>query len=81
VVDRIFPKCYNNGIQSKKEPAMRIETAIKQIQNEADFQGMGLLETLQDIQKHGRMLYSERTMEAFVVFMQQGQELFAPVDH
>jgi hypothetical protein len=60
---------------------MRIETAIKQIQNEADFQGMGLLETLQDIQKHGRMLYSERTMEAFVVFMQQGQELFAPVDH
>jgi hypothetical protein len=68
-------------MQSKKEPAMRIETAIKQIQNEADFQGMGLLETLQDIQKHGRMMYSERTMEAFVVFMQQGQELFAPVDH
>ena len=31
---------------------MKIETAIKQIQNEADFQGMGLLETLQDIQKH-----------------------------
>jgi hypothetical protein len=25
-------------------------------------------------------MYSERTMEAFVVFMQQGQELFAPVD-
>jgi hypothetical protein len=59
---------------------MKIETAIKQIQNEADFQGLGLLETLQDIQKHGRMMYSERTMEAFVVFMQQGQELFAPVD-
>jgi hypothetical protein len=59
---------------------MQITTAIKQIQKEAEFQGMGLLETLQDIQKHGRMLYSERTMEAFVVFMQQGQELFAPVD-
>jgi len=41
---------------------------------------MGLLETLQDIKQHGRMMYSERTMEAFVVFMQQGQELFAPVD-
>jgi hypothetical protein len=80
VVDQIFPKCYNNGIQSKKEPAMQIETAVKQIQNEADFQGMGLLETMQDIQKHGRMMYSERTMEAFVVFVQQGQELFAPVD-
>jgi hypothetical protein len=59
---------------------MQITTAIKQIQKEADFQGMGLLETLQDIQKNGRMMYSERTMEAFVVFMQQGQELFAPVD-
>ena len=59
---------------------MQITTAIKQIQKEADFMGMGLLETLQDIQKHGKMLYSEKTMEAFVVFMQQGQELFAPVD-
>ena len=59
---------------------MQITTAIKQIQKEADFQGMGLLETLQDIKKNGRMMYSERTMEAIVVFMQQGQELFAPVD-
>ena len=59
---------------------MQITTAIKQIQKEADFMGMGLLETLQDIKQHGRMMYSERTMEAFVVFVQQGQELFAPVD-
>jgi hypothetical protein len=59
---------------------MQITTAIKQIQKEADFLGMGLLEVLQDIQKNGRMVYSERTMEAFVVFMQQGQALFAPVD-
>jgi len=60
---------------------MQIATAIKQIQKEAEFQGMGLLETLQDIKQHGRMIYSERTMQAFVVFVQQGQELFAPVDH
>ena len=59
---------------------MQITTAVKHIQKEAEFQGMGLLETLQDIQKNGRMMYSERTMEAFVVFMQQGQQLFAPVD-
>jgi hypothetical protein len=59
---------------------MQIATAVKQIQKEADFQGMGLLEVLQDIKQHGRMMYSERTMEAFVVFVQQGQELFAPVD-
>jgi hypothetical protein len=60
---------------------MQITTAIKQIQKEAEFQGMGLLEVLQDIKQHGRMMYSERTMEAFVVFVQQGQEMFAPVDH
>jgi len=59
---------------------MQIATAVKQIQKEADFQGMGLLEVLKDIKQHGRMIYSERTMEAFVVFVQQGQELFAPVD-
>jgi len=59
---------------------MQIATAVKQIQKEAEFQGMGLLEVLQDIKQHGRMIYSERTMEAFVVFVQQGQELFAPVD-
>ena len=59
---------------------MQIATAVKQIQKEAEFQGMGLLEVLQDIKQHGRMMYSERTMEAFVVFVQQGQELFAPVD-
>jgi hypothetical protein len=59
---------------------MQIATAINQLQKEAEFLGMGLLETLQDIKKHGRMVYSERTMQAFVVFMQQGQELFAPVD-
>ena len=59
---------------------MQITTAIKQIQKEADFMGMGLLEVLQDIQKHGKMLYCEKTMEAFVVFLQQGQELFSPVD-
>ena len=59
---------------------MQITTAVKQIQKEAEFQSMGLLEVLQDIKQHGRMMYSERTMEAFVVFVQQGQELFAPVD-
>ena len=59
---------------------MQIETAIKQIQNEADFQGMPFLDTLQDIQRHGRMLYGENTMKAFVVFMQLGQKMFAPVD-
>jgi len=46
---------------------MQIATAIKHLQKEAEFLGMPLLETLQDIKQHGRMLYSESTMEAFVV--------------
>jgi hypothetical protein len=59
---------------------MKIETAITQLNKEAEFMGIGLLEVLQDIKQHGKMLYCEKTMAAFVVFMQQGQELFAPVD-
>ena len=59
---------------------MKLQTAISQLNKEVEFMGMGLLEVLQDIKQHGRMMYSERTMEAFVVFVQQGQELFAPVD-
>lgn len=54
---------------------MKLQTAIAQLNKEVEFMGMGLLEVLQDIQKHGRMLYSERTMQAFVVFMQQAKEL------
>ena len=59
---------------------MKMQTAINQIQKECDFMGLSFVEVLEDIQKHGKMLYCEKTMAAFVVFMQQGQELFAPVD-
>jgi len=38
-----------------------------------------LLELLQDIQKHGRMVYSEKTVEACQVFMTEGAKMFAPV--
>ena len=56
---------------------MKIDTAIKQLNKERTFLGLGLLELLQDIQKHGRMIYSERTMEAYRVFMGEGSKLFA----
>ena len=55
---------------------MDIATAIKQINQEADFLGMGFLETLQDIQKHGEMVYSDKTMRAYRVFMAQGAKFF-----
>ena len=59
---------------------MQIATAIAQLNKEQEFLGMGFLELLQDIQKNGAMVYSEKTMTAFRVFMVQGSRMFAPVD-
>ena len=56
---------------------MKIETAIGVLEKERQFLGMGMLELLQDIQKHGRMIYSERVMEAFERFMIDGRRMFA----
>jgi hypothetical protein len=38
------------------------------------------LELLQDIQKEGRMVYSEKTMQAYRVFVAEGARMFAPVE-
>lgn len=56
---------------------MKITTAISILEKERNFLGLGFLEVLQDIQKHGRMVYSEKTMVAFHVFMNEGAKLFA----
>jgi hypothetical protein len=56
---------------------MKITTAISILEKERNFLGLGFLEVLQDIQKHGRMVYSEKTMEAFSVFMDEGAKMFA----
>ena len=56
---------------------MKIETAIGVLEKERQFLGMGMLELLQDIQKHGRMIYSERVMEAFDRFMIDGRRMFS----
>ena len=56
---------------------MKIETAIAQLQKEQEFLGIGLLELLQDIQKNGFMVYSNKTMIAYTVFMQEGTKMFA----
>jgi hypothetical protein len=58
---------------------MRIETAIAQLNKEREFLGLGMLELLQDIQREGAMIYSDRTITAYRVFMQDAQKLFAPV--
>ena len=58
---------------------MKIETAINILEKERQFLGMGFLELLQDIQKDGRMVYSEKVMEAYERFMVDGRRMFAPV--
>ena len=58
---------------------MKIETAIGILEKERQFLGMGFLELLQDIQKDGRMVYSEKVMEAYERFMIDGRRMFAPV--
>jgi len=58
---------------------MEIATAIRILEKEAQFLGLGFLETLQDIQKEGSMVYSDRVMAAFRVFMREGAKMFAPV--
>jgi len=58
---------------------MRIDTAIKQIQKETEFLGLGFLEVMQDIQRQGRMVYSDRTVEAYLAILEQGRHMFEVV--
>lgn len=56
---------------------MKIDTAIRILEKERAFLGVGFLELLQDVQRYGRMVYSEKTMEAYNRFMADGATLFA----
>jgi hypothetical protein len=59
---------------------MRIQTAIKQIEKECDFMGLGFVEVLKDIQKHGKMLYCEKTMDAYHMITNIDQKMFNKED-
>ena len=56
---------------------MKIETAIGVLDKERAFLGLGFLELLQDIQREGRMVYSQKVMEAYDRFMVDGRRMFA----
>lgn len=56
---------------------MKIETAIKQIQNEAKFLGMEFLDVIKDVERFGRMIYSKRTVEAARIVREHAQHVFA----
>lgn len=44
---------------------MKLETAIKQLHKESNFLGLSIDLLLKDIARHRRMLYSDRTVEAY----------------
>lgn len=58
---------------------MQIATAIKVIQKESEFLGMGFLETMQFIQK-SPLAQPQKTMEAYRTIIDSGSTMFAPVD-
>jgi hypothetical protein len=58
---------------------MQIRTAIKVIKKEANFLGMGFLETLQFIQKNP-LAQPHQALEAYKVVMGEGTKMFVPLD-
>ena len=58
---------------------MQIATAIKVIQKDAEFLGLGFLEMMQFIQT-SPLAQTQETMKAYRVVMAEGAKMFAPVD-
>ena len=50
---------------------MKLETAIKTLNKEANFLGLSLFEVLADAKKHGKMIYSDKVVQAADVFFTQ----------
>jgi hypothetical protein len=75
-VDPIFPICYNISIERQKGAKMKRSTAFAQLDKECRFLGIGFFELIKDIQINGRMVYCEKTVEAYQVYM----EMYAQVD-
>jgi|LakMenEpi03Aug12_release.lakeMendotaPanAssembly.Ray.scaffolds.fasta_scaffold716013_3 hypothetical protein len=48
---------------------MEISTAIKILHKECDFLGKGMLDVIDDIQKHGHTLYSNQVVVACNVYI------------
>ena len=49
---------------------MKRSTAYAQLDKECKFLGIGFFELIKDIQINGRMVYSEKTMEAYHTYME-----------
>ena len=55
---------------------MKRSTAFVQLEKECKFLGIGFFELIKDIQINGRMVYSEKTIEAYHIYM----EMYTQVD-
>ena len=55
---------------------MKVETAIKVIQKDAEFLGMGFLEMMKFI-KENPLAQTQKTMEAYQIVMAEGAKMFA----
>jgi hypothetical protein len=55
---------------------MKVETAIKVIQKDAEFLGLGFLEMMKFI-KENPLAQTQKTMEAYRVVMAEGAKMFA----
>jgi hypothetical protein len=55
---------------------MQIATAIKVIQEESEFLGLGFLETLEFIQKNP-LAQPQKTMEAYRAIINSGTKMFS----
>ena len=55
---------------------MQRSTAMTQLQKECVFLGIDFFELIKDIQVNGRLVYSQKTVEAFHTYM----EMYAEAD-
>lgn len=56
---------------------MKVETAIRLVQNEAKFLGLDFLEVIKDVEMFGRSVYSERVVEAVRIVREKAPHIFA----
>lgn len=47
---------------------MKLETAIKVLKEQSEFLGLNFSELLVDVAKYGKMLYSDKVVEALEVY-------------
>jgi len=53
---------------------MKLSTAVSILQKEAKFQGVWVGQVLADVKRHGRMIYSQKVVEAAELYVAKTQQ-------